>query len=114
MFKSILPVKRIPSSDFTMVTPLTDSQAMPNGKENHPGSAIVTPTPLPTQGRGIRQALAAPKGLPQPNERKKRSETKKTREEPTELVGTNQAFDKLLVRSTESLSKCPLKFSATG
>ena len=114
MFKSILPVKRIPSSDFTMVTPLTDSQAMPNGKENHPGSAIVTPTPLPTQSKGVRQALAAPKGLPQPNERKKRSETKKTREEPTELVGTNQAFDKLLVRSTESLSKCPLKFSAIG
>lgn len=97
-----------------MVTSLTDSQTMPNGKENHPGSAVVAPTALPTQIKGVRQVLAAPKGLSQPNEKKKRSEAKKTREEPTELVGTNQAFDKLLVRSTQSLSKYPLKFSTTG
>ena len=87
---------------------------MPNGKENHPGSAVVPQTALPTQIKGVRQALAAPKNLPQPNEKKKRPEVKKTREQSTELAGTNQAFDKLLVRSTESPSKCPFKFSTTG
>lgn len=105
MFKSILPVKRIPSSDFTMVTPLTDSQTMPNGKENHPGSAMVASTALPTQSKGVRQTLVAPKGLPQPNEKKKRVEGKKAKEQSIEPIGTNQAFDKLLVRSTGSLSK---------
>ncbi len=84
-----------------MVTPLTDSQT-PNGKENHPGSAIMTSTALPAQSKGVRQTLAAPKGIPQPNEKKKRFEGKKTREQSIEPVGTNQAFDKLLVRSTRS------------
>ncbi|KAJ4477395.1 armadillo-type protein [Lentinula aciculospora] len=36
MFRNILTSKRIPSSDFTMVTPLADG--LPNGKENQPSS----------------------------------------------------------------------------
>ena len=37
MFKSILPSRRIPSSDFQMLTspPTIDSESDPNGKENY-------------------------------------------------------------------------------
>jgi hypothetical protein len=98
-----------------MITPLTDSQTMPNGKENHPGSAVMTvSTALPAQSKGVKQTLAAPKGIPQPNEKKKRFEGKKTREQSIEPVGTNQAFDKLLVRSTRFPSKYLREFIKIG
>ncbi|KAJ3889015.1 armadillo-type protein [Lentinula edodes] len=48
MFKSILPSKRITSSDFTMVTPLADGA--PNGKENQPSSNFFTQSTRNTKG----------------------------------------------------------------
>ncbi|PFH52937.1 hypothetical protein AMATHDRAFT_45845 [Amanita thiersii Skay4041] len=94
MFKSILPVKRIPSSDFTMITSLAD-QPMPTGKENHPGSgtAAAAQNTIATQQRGMRQVLTTTKGFSQPTEKKK---GKKLKDQPAEETGTNQAFDKLL------------------
>ncbi|KAK2463424.1 hypothetical protein APHAL10511_004510 [Amanita phalloides] len=80
-----------------MVTTLDESQGMPDGKENQPGSATITQTTVPSQNKGTgRQVLATAKGFPQTNEKKKRSEGKKAREQASESVGTNQAFDKLL------------------
>ncbi|KAF8638286.1 hypothetical protein AX17_002306 [Amanita inopinata Kibby_2008] len=97
MFKSILPtMKRIPSVDFTMVTSLGDPQITANGKENLPGSTMVNSTTLPAQQKGVRQALVTTKGFMQPHEKKKRLDGKKAKEQPIEVTGTNQAFDKLL------------------
>lgn len=82
-----------------MVTPLSDQQAMANGKENHP--ALISQTTSTVQHKAVgKQVLTSVKGLPQPNEeRKKRPEGKKIKEQPLEAVGTNQAFNKLLVRT---------------
>ncbi|KAG0706746.1 armadillo-type protein [Suillus ampliporus] len=73
MFKGILPSsKRIPSSDFTMVTSLGDT---PSGKENVPDNNIGTPT------------LAKPE----------KSKTMRVSQDlVVEPVVMNQAFDKLL------------------
>ena len=90
MFKGILPSKRISSSEFTMVTNLGDL----DGKENLPGA-----TTAPAS-KGIRKAMAATKGQAQLQDRKKQGDTKKHRniyDQPTEGLGMNVAFDKLLV-----------------
>lgn len=47
MFKSILPSKRIPDSEFTMITTATDPTF--NGKENHPALTVTTNVPKPRQ-----------------------------------------------------------------
>ncbi|KAG6853991.1 hypothetical protein C0991_011855 [Blastosporella zonata] len=84
MFKGILPSKRISSSDFTMVTPMGDF----NGKEN-----------LPTAAPSSKSSKLPTKGQNQATEKKKRGETKKTKDnqEPcSEGPSMNQAFDRLL------------------
>ncbi|KAF9007579.1 armadillo-type protein [Cyathus striatus] len=81
MFKSILPSRRVPSSDFTMVTTLND---VSNDKENCPGVPQSA-----TVGRTTKPAPSLGKGHPQQNEKKKRHDPRK----PSE---TNQEFDKLL------------------
>ena len=82
MFKSILPTRRIPSDEFTIITPLADDLS---AKENMPVSVSVL-----TKGRSSSK----------PAEKKKRLELKKTKDlqviEPP-LVSPH-AFDKLLVR----------------
>lgn len=88
MFKGILPSKRIVSSDFTMVTNFGDPGA--NGKENQPGTL-----PPPGALKGTKPALSMSKGFAQSYE-KKRTETQ-DKDRPTEVLGMNQAFDKLLV-----------------
>jgi len=93
MFKSILPSKRIPSGEFTFVTPLAGDGL---GKENMPASQVS----VATKGR------TGPKGFIQ-TEKKKKLELKKTKDlntvEPS-LVSP-QAFDKLLVRSYDYRAK---------
>jgi len=88
MFKSILPSKRIPSGEFTFVTPLAGDGL---GKENMPTS----------QASGATKGRTGPKGFIQTTEKKKKLEIKKTKDlnlvEPS-LVSP-QAFDKLLVKS---------------
>jgi len=91
MFKSILPSKRIPSSDFTMLTELADS-APPIGKENHFNSSNALAVPV--QSKTGKPGLLS-KGFPE----KKRRDTK-SNDPSTEM---NQAFDQLLV-STHSSS----------
>jgi hypothetical protein len=67
MFKSILPSRRIPSGEFTIVTPLADDIS---GKENMPTSQVSAAT----KGR------TGPKGFIQTTEKKKKLELKKTKD----------------------------------
>jgi len=91
MFKGILPAKRIPSTDFMMVTNLGD----PNGKENMPTGAAV-----PLGSKATRQATLAAKGLVQSQDKKRRGDAKKGKDMSEQVLdgdGMNLAFDKLLV-----------------
>ncbi|KAL0576518.1 hypothetical protein V5O48_005463 [Marasmius crinis-equi] len=83
MFKSILPSKRIPSSDFTMLTALNDEG--PVGKENQPGLTNVQPG---TAHAKVGKPGLLSKGFPE----KKRRDTK-GKDQGVEM---NQAFDQLL------------------
>ena len=90
MFKGILPSKRIVSSDFTMVTPVSAPSANGTEKENEPDS-FVTAKPS-------RQA-ATTKAFSQVFEKQRDKEPKvsKEKEKLKEEVPMNEAFDKLLV-----------------
>jgi hypothetical protein len=93
MFKGILPAKRIPSTEFSMVTNLAEA----SGKENMPGGAV-----LPPPSKGTRQATATKGlGLGQPQDKKKRGDAKKGKvtpePQPLDAPDMNMAFDKLLV-----------------
>lgn len=92
MFKSILPSKRIVSSDFTMVTNLGDPA--PNGKENQPSVGAIPPS---GPSKSTRAGHSATKGSSQSHEKKKRDKKEKEQQQPAEAVGMNQAFDQLLV-----------------
>jgi hypothetical protein len=90
MFKGILPSKR-ETSEFTMVTPLLDS----NGKENFPGVGA----PLSATQKGTKLALAAANKA-RTQDKKKRGDVKQGNEsggKDIEGPGMNQAFDRLLV-----------------
>lgn len=78
MFKGILPLKRIPSSEFTMVTSLGD---ISNGKENIPDPVSAVPA-KPHKDKAKHEKSKSVKVLQDP---------------PVEPVVTNQAFDRLLV-----------------
>jgi hypothetical protein len=98
MFKGILASKRVASSDFTMVTPLLDT----NGKENLPGVGA----PFFVAQKSTRSALTANKAQMQVQEKKKRAEVKKEKDgkdQDFEGLGMNQQFDKLLVRKPLSM-----------
>ena len=93
MFKSILPSRRAPSGDFTIITNLIDGA----GKENQPAQAG-QPQIAATKGR------IAPK---QTNEKKKKLDVKKSKDSPVnETFESAQAFDKLLV--------CSIMLTASG
>ncbi|ESK94010.1 gtpase binding protein rid1 [Moniliophthora roreri MCA 2997] len=83
MFKSILPSsKRIPSSDFTMLTTLADTA--PN-KENQPGIQSGPP------GKVAKPGLIGAKGFPE-----KRKRDIKGKDQNRDAIEMNQAFDQLL------------------
>ncbi len=91
MFKSILPSRRVPSGDFTFITPLADDVS---GKENLPSLAARAQMPL-AKGRTVT------KGFIQTSEMKKKTDHKKPKDSPSSdsTVVSTQAFDKLLVSS---------------
>lgn len=79
MFKSILSSKRIPSSEFDMLTTLGESAV--NGKENHPALTVTTNVPT-TKTRND-----------------KTQKKSKAKEQPgLEPGDMEMAFDRLLVR----------------
>ncbi|KAG6373393.1 hypothetical protein JVT61DRAFT_6542 [Boletus reticuloceps] len=88
MFKGILPSKRLPSTEFTMVTSLDD---ISNGKENVPDPLSVVP--------------AKPQKMTVHKDRVKHGKSKSVKAlqdfaVEVEPVVTNQAFDKLLASDT--------------
>lgn len=80
MFKSILPSRRVPSGDFTVLTNLMEDAS---GKEN-----------LPTQMHSGKPRMVT---KPVEKEKKKKGDSKKGKDVPTEIIVSPQAFDKLLV-----------------
>ncbi|KAJ3830049.1 armadillo-type protein [Lentinula raphanica] len=87
MFKNILSSKRIPSTDFTMITPLADD--LPNGKENQPNSNLFT--------QSARNANAIPSNSHKGgvNKKKKNGKTEGSSfYEPGDNM--HEAFDQLL------------------
>ncbi|KAF8150869.1 armadillo-type protein [Crassisporium funariophilum] len=86
MFKSILPSRRVPSGDFTIITNLVDASA----KENQPTLPGNTQMPA-TKGK------TATKGFMQMNDKKKKADAKKVKDTPVaEVPMSAQEFDKLL------------------
>jgi len=84
MFKGILPSRRVPSADFTIITNLVEG----HGKENQP-----TQPQMPTT-----RAQTASKGFMQMNEKKKKTDSKRSKDAPApETPVSGEAFDKLLV-----------------
>lgn len=63
MFKSILPSKRIPDSEFTMLTTGTESAVNLIGKENNP--ALTVTTNVPTRSRPEKEKTKKNKGKAQ-------------------------------------------------
>jgi hypothetical protein len=97
MFKSILPSRRIPSGDFTIITNLVDDHA----KENRNLSGQ-------TQVPAIKARTGTTKGFLQMNEKKKKSDSKKANDSAQTPVPhtpiSPQEFDKLLVSILSSFS----------
>lgn len=106
MFKSILPTRRVPSSDFSMVTSLQET------KENYP-SLGVAPQPA---GRNPKSTFR--KASSQLYDRKKRTEPKAGKGQDSsssvEPAQMNQAFDQLLVRPDLSVGHGGLPFTSSG
>lgn len=85
MFKGILPPRRVPSADFTVITNLVDGQA----KENIPQQQV--PATTKSKHRSVSKGF----GL---SEKKKKSMSKKPKDvKVTDTPVPDDAFDKLLV-----------------
>ncbi|KAH9481746.1 GTPase-binding protein rid1 [Psilocybe cubensis] len=86
MFKGILPARRVPSTDFTIITTLAD----PDGKENQPTLTVQTNLPATNKSR------SASKGFMR-SQRKKNTDSKRSKESPVAPAPVSgEAFDKLL------------------
>lgn len=84
MFKSILPLRRIHSSEFDM---LTDLDANNNDKENYPALSVVTNT-----GKSVATEKRTKKAKVKHN----------SKDEEMASPDTEQAFTQLLVRASHS------------
>lgn len=94
MFKSILPSRRLPSTDFTMVTSLSDVSN--TAKENYPNLGIGQ-QPL---NRNMKDVLHYSKIGASVHERKKKTDNKNKDQFIPSILSeaeTDSAFDQLLV-----------------
>lgn len=87
MFKSILPPRRAPSPEFTIVSPLAE-----NGKENLPSLPHVHPEALPNA------TPKSAKAAPQDKSKRRKGDTSYT---VLDLNSTDREFDRLLVRARD-------------
>lgn len=90
MFKGILPPRRVPSSEFIIVSPLVD-----NGKENLP-SPLVHPESSPNAKAAA--AKSAKAVTPQDKSKRSKGEISRT---ATVATSTDREFDRLLVRARD-------------
>lgn len=87
MFKGILPPRRAPSPEFTIVNPLTE-----NGKENLPSIPSVRPEASPNATPKSAKAAAQDKS------KRRKGDTSYT---VPDLDSTDREFDRLLVRARD-------------
>ncbi|KAF9532476.1 armadillo-type protein [Crepidotus variabilis] len=83
MFKSILPSRRVPSGDFTVITNLMEDNASKENQPAHPQMPV-------SKNRTVTKGQTVEK------EKKKRGDSKKSKDAPADIVVSPQAFDKLL------------------
>ena len=88
MFKGILPPRRAPSPEFTIVSPLTE-----NGKENLPSPPEASPN-----GKVVPAAPKSAKVAAQDKSKRKKGDTSTT---APALNSTDREFDRLLVRARD-------------
>ena len=93
MFKGILPPRRVPTPEFTIVSPLVE-----NGKENLPTSPA--PHPEASQNGKVATPAKSGKAAPATQDKPKR---KKGGDAPPHTapiaISTDREFDRLLVRA---------------
>lgn len=86
MFKGILPTRRVPSGDFTIITNLVDDQ----GKENRPNHPSQPRMPT-SKARSVSKGFLT-------GDRKRKTEARKAKEtQQQDQQVSGEAFDKLLV-----------------
>jgi hypothetical protein len=98
MFKGILPPRRIPSPEFTIVSPLLD-----NGKENLP-----TSPPLHTEASPNAKVPAAAKSGKAVQDKPKRKKGGDVLPHTAPIANsTDHEFDRLLVRAIAAFPQSP-------
>lgn len=92
MFKGILPPRRAPSPEFTIVSPLAE-----NGKENLP-----SPPPLRLEaspnGKVVPPTPKSPRAIAQEKSKRRKGDNSHT---APALNSTDHEFDRLLVRARD-------------
>jgi hypothetical protein len=89
MFKGILPPRRAPSPEFTIVSPLAE-----NGKENLPSPLPVRPEASPN-GKVVPATPKSAKAAAQDKSKRRKGDTAPA------STSTDREFDRLLVRARD-------------
>ena len=93
MFKGILPPRRVPSPEFTIVSPLVE-----NGKENLPASPALHPEA--SQNGKVTVAAKSGKAAAAAQDKSKRKKGGDTPSHTAPItISTDREFDRLLVRT---------------
>jgi hypothetical protein len=92
MFKGILPPRRAPSPEFTIVSPLAE-----NGKENLPSPPPLRPEASPN-GKVVAAASKSAKGASQDKSKRRKGDGPHTAPASN---STDREFDRLLVRARD-------------
>jgi hypothetical protein len=92
MFKGILPPRRAPSPEFTIVSPLAE-----NGKENLPSPLPVRPEASPN-GKVVPGTPKSAKAAAQDKSKRRKGDTSHTAPASN---STDREFDRLLVRARD-------------
>jgi hypothetical protein len=91
MFKGILPPRRAPSPEFTIVSPLAE-----NGKENLPSPLPVRPEAASPNGKVVPTTPKSAKAAAQDKSKRRKGDTLYTAPSSN---STDREFDRLLVRA---------------
>jgi hypothetical protein len=92
MFKGILPPRRAPSPEFTIVSPLAE-----NGKENLPSPPPIRPEASPN-GKVVPATPKSVKAAAQDKSKRRKGDTSHT---ALASNSTDREFDRLLVRARD-------------
>lgn len=93
MFKGILPPRRVPSPEFTIVSPLAE-----NGKENLPRSPPPVRPEASPNGKVVPATPKSAKAAAQDKSKRRKGDTSHTAPASN---STDREFDRLLVRARD-------------